>query len=77
MNSDDISDSVNDGEILESVGIDHNLSPVVLGLWVKSGVNDLEDTDESIGLQFIGEGGVDDDTVEVVGLVGGGKGGLA
>ena len=79
VHSDDISDSVNEWEILELVGIDNNLSPVVFLLWVESWVNDLHGADEGwlSGLQDLleWERGIDDDGVEVA-LLGRGEGGL-
>lgn len=79
VDSDDISDSVDEWEILELVGIDDNLSPVIFLLWVESWVNNLHGADESwlSGFQDLleWERGIDDDSVEVA-LLGAGEGGL-
>ena len=79
VHSDDISDSVDEWEVLQLVGIDHNLSPVIFLLWVESWVNDLHGADEGwlSGFQDLleWEGGIDDHGVEVA-LLGAGKGGL-
>ena len=79
VNSNDISNSVDEWEILELVGIDDNLSPVIFLLWVESWVNNLHGADESwlSGFQdFLEwERSIDDDGVEVA-LLGGGEGGL-
>ena len=71
VDSDDISESVDDGEVLESLGIDDNLSVVSLGGGVEGGVDDLKDANVSILLYLVGEGGINDHSVEVVVVVGG------
>ena len=79
VDSDDITNSVHEWEVFELVGIDNNLGPVVLLLWVESWVNNFHGADEGwlSGLQDLleWERGIDDDCVEVA-LLGGGKGGL-
>ena len=78
VDSDDVSDSVDDGEVLESLGVDHDLGELVgLGLGVEGGVNDLENADISILLYLVGESGINNNSVEVVVLIGGGEGSLA
>jgi len=76
MDTDDVTDSVDDGEILESVGIEHN-GGVVLGrdLGVESGINDLKRAHEEF-FSLVGEGSIDNDTIEVA-RVGGSEGSLA
>jgi hypothetical protein len=80
VDSDDITDSVDEWEIFELVGIDDNLGPVVFLLWVESWVNNFHGADEGwlSGLQDLleWERGIDDDGVEVA-LLGGGEGGLS
>ena len=68
MESDDITESVNDGKLLESLGINHNSGEF---LAVKSGVDNLERADELFGVGLVGESGIDDHTVDVVGVRGG------
>jgi hypothetical protein len=63
VNSDDVSESVDDWEVFEFVGIDDNWS--ILSLGVEGWVNNLEGADESIGVSFVWEGSIDNDTVEV------------
>jgi hypothetical protein len=71
VDSDDISESVDNWEVLKSVGEDDEVSPVVLLAGSVEGVvNDLERADESVLGHLVGEGSVDDDTVDVVGLSG-------
>ena len=71
VDSDDISESMDDGEVLESLGVDDNLSVVSLGGGVEGGVDDLKDANVSILLYLVGEGGINDHSVEVVVVVGG------
>jgi hypothetical protein len=71
VDSDDISESVDNWEVLKSVGEDDEVSPVVLLAGSVEGViNDLERADESVLGHLVGEGGVNDNTVDVVGLAG-------
>ena len=65
VNSDDISDSVNDWKILKSGSIDDDLSPVLFVLWVKSWVNNLNRADESVTIDLVWECGISDYTIEV------------
>lgn len=65
VNSNNISNSVNDWEILESVGIDDSLSPSLLVLWVQGWINNLEGADESVAVNLVWESGIDDDSIEV------------
>jgi hypothetical protein len=75
VETDNVTDLVADREVLESLGVDHDSGVVIVGgfaaLGVKGGVNDLEGADILVGGDFVGEGGVNDDTVDVV--VGGGS----
>ena len=63
MDSNDISESVDDWEILESGGIDDNRG--ISSLLVKSWINNLERADESVRVDFVWECGINDDTIEV------------
>lgn len=65
VDSNNISNSVNDWEILESVGIDDSLSPSLLVLWVQGWINNLEGADESVAVNLVWESGIDDDSIEV------------
>ena len=68
VDSDDISKSVDDWEILELVGIDDNISEGS-GL-VESWVNNLEGADESLRIDLVWESGINNDTIEVAWLTG-------
>ena len=69
VDSDDISESVDNWEVLKSVGEDDEVGPVVLFAGSVEGViNDLERADESVLGHLVGEGSIDDDTVDVVSL---------
>ena len=69
VNSDDISESVDNWEVFESVGEDDEVSPLVLlSGAVEGSVNDLEGAYESVLGDLVGEGSINDDTVDVVGL---------
>jgi hypothetical protein len=74
VDSDDVSDSVNDGQIFESLGEEDEGGEVAvfsgsLGvLDVKTLVDDLEGTDVSVVGGLVGEGGVNNDGVEVLGF---------
>jgi hypothetical protein len=65
VDSDDITESVDDWEVLESLGIDDNGGVVMLGLLIKSWVNDLEGADVSFAVDFVWEVSIDDDTINV------------
>lgn len=71
VDPDNIADSVNDWEVLESGSVDNNLSPLLLVFWVEGWVNDLNRADESVAINFVWEGGVSDNTVEVHWISGG------
>jgi hypothetical protein len=75
VDSNDISNSVDDWEILESGGIDDDLSPVLLVLWVEGWIDDLDGADESVAVDLVWEGGIGDNAVEVD-WIGGGQGSL-
>ena len=69
VDSDDISESVDNWEVLKSVGEDDEVGPVVLlARSVEGVINDLEGADESVLGHLVGEGSINDDTVDVVGL---------
>ena len=75
MDSDDVSNSVDDGEIFESLGVEHQGSVVagitssLLALEVEGRIYDLERADVSLLVGLVGEGGVDDNCVEVLSFV--------
>ena len=77
METDDITGSEDDGEILESLGV-HDDAGVVgtLGSSVEGWVDNLQGANVEFGVDLVGEVGVDDDTVDVLGI-NGGEGGLA
>jgi len=65
VDTNDITNSVDNWKVLKLVGIDDDLSPVLLVLWVESWVNDLDRADESVAVDFVWESGISDNTVEV------------
>ena len=66
VDSDDVSKSVDNWEILESSGVDNDGS--IGTLLVKSWIDNLEGADESVGVDFVWESGIDNDTIEVTWL---------
>ena len=74
MNTDDVSEAGDDGEILESLGVEDEggevagVSSSLLGLDVEAGVNDLERADVSVLVGLVWEGGIDDNSVKVLRL---------
>jgi len=77
VNADDITEAGDDGEILESLGIEDDGGEVgavtgsLLALDVEGGINDLEGADVSVLVGLVGEGSIDDNTIDVLGLAGG------
>ena len=69
VDSDDVTNSVDDWEVLELVGIDDDRG--VGSLVVESWVDNLEGADELVGLNLVWEGGINDDTIEVAVSAGG------
>ena len=75
VDTDDVSNSVDDGEVLESVSVENDSGVFLVGvLRVEGGINDLQRADEEF-ISLVGEGSVNDNTIEVA-SVGGSKGGL-
>lgn len=61
MYSDNISKSMNDWKIFESLSIDHNLAMIALCSWV----NNFEGADKSVLMYFVWECSVSDNTIEM------------
>lgn len=71
VDSNDVTKASDDGEIFESLGVENEGGElVVLALVVKAGINDLEGADVSLLVGLVGEGGIDDDSEDVLGLAG-------
>ena len=74
MDTDDISKAGDDGQVFESLGVEDEgcvvagVSGSLLGLDVEAGINDLERADVSLVVGLVGEGGIDDDSIDVLGL---------
>ena len=74
MNTDDISKLGDDWEILESLGVEDEggevagITSSLLALDVEGLINDLERADVSVLVGLVGEGGIDDNTIDVLGL---------
>lgn len=71
VDSDDITNSVDNGKIFEFVSVEDEGGIVVfasrfLSLDVDRWVNDLEGADESLLVGLVGESGIDDGGVEVM-----------
>ena len=62
MDSNDVSNSVDDGKVLKASGIDDNLGPVLLVLWIQSWVDHFNWADESVTVDFVWESGIRDNT---------------
>ena len=74
VDTDDVSESVDDGKVFESGGENDEVSPVVfLAGAVERSIDNLEGADESVLGDLVREGSVNDDTIDV-GSVGGGDG---
>ena len=77
MDTDDISKAGDDGQVFESLGVEDEGSVVagvagsLLRLDVEARINNLEGADVSLVVGLVGEGGIDDDTIDVLGLRGG------
>jgi hypothetical protein len=77
VDTDDISETGDDGQVFESLGVEDEsgivagVSGSLLGLDVEAGINDLERADVSLVVGLVGEGGIDDDSIDVLGLGGG------
>jgi len=77
VKSDDVTHAENNGEVLEALGVHDDVGVVgALGAGVEARVSDLEGADVKVLVDLVGEGSVDDDTVDVLG-VNGAEGGLA
>ena len=74
MDTDDISETGDDGQVFESLSVEDKsgvvagVSGSLLGLDVEAGINDLERADVSLVVGLVGEGGIDDDSIDVLGL---------
>ena len=77
VETDDVTETEADGEVLEALGVHDNGGVVAaLGAGGKAWVDNLEGADVELLVLLVGEGCVDDDTVDVLGL-NGAEGGLA
>ena len=65
VDSDDVSNSVDDWEVFESGAVDDDLSPVLFVLWVEGWVDDLDGADESLAVDLVWESSISDNTIEV------------
>jgi hypothetical protein len=69
VDSDDVSESVDDWEVLELVGVDDNVS--ISSVLVEGWVANLEGADESLTVGLVWECSIDNNTIEVLWLTGG------
>lgn len=81
MDADNVTEAGDDGEVLEALGVEDEggvvggITGALLALDVEGGVDDLERADVSVLVGLVGEGGIDDNTEDVLGISGG-EGGL-
>lgn len=70
MDTNDVSEAGDDGEIFKSLGIEDEGSKVasISALLVEALINNLERADVSLVGSLVGEGGINDNTVDVLGL---------
>lgn len=79
VHTDDVTEAGDNGEILESLGIEdeggivRGVTSALLGLDVEGRINDLDGANVSILVGLVGEGGIDDNTINVLGLGGGNR----
>lgn len=77
VKTDNVSHAEHNGEVLEALGVHDDASVVgTLGAGVEAGVDDLEGANVKLCVDLVGESGIDDDTVDVLGI-NGGEGGFA
>ena len=71
VKTDNVSHAEHNGEVLEALGV-HDDAGVVgtLGAGVEAGVDDLEGANVKLCVDLVGESGIDDDTVDVLGING-------
>lgn len=66
MDSDDVTESVYDWEVFESLGVDDDLGALTLAtFWVKCWVNNLKGANKSVSVDFVWESSIGDDTIEM------------
>jgi hypothetical protein len=74
VHTDDVTEAGDNGEIFESLSIENEGSVVrsitgsLLGLDVERRIDDLEGADVSLLVGLVGEGSINDNTVDVVGV---------
>lgn len=67
MDTDDVSNSGDDGEVLESGGVQDDGSEfVLLSGGVQGAVDDLDGADEFVLGDLVGEGGINDNSIDVL-----------
>ena len=65
VDSDDISNSVDNWKVLKPGCINNDLCPVLFILWVEGWINYFNRADESVAINFVWESSISDDTIEV------------
>jgi hypothetical protein len=72
--TDDVTKASDNGEVFESLGVEDEsgvvagVSGSLLRLDVEAGINDLERADVSLVVGLVGEGSINDNTVDVLGV---------
>ena len=71
VESDNVSKSENDGKVFESLGIDDNRGmAAALGASIEARVDNFERADVELLVDLVREGGVSDDTIDMLGVGG-------
>jgi len=74
VHTDDVTEAGDDGEILESLGVEdeggivRGVTSALLGLDVERRIDDLERADVSLLVCLVGEGSINDNTIDVLGV---------
>jgi hypothetical protein len=74
VNSDDISKSLNNGEIFESLGVQNQgsvvagISASLLALDIETWVNNLKGANVSVLIGLVGESSIDNNSIEVLSI---------
>lgn len=74
MNTDDVTEAGDNRKIFESLsikdegGVVRSITGSLLGLDVERWINDLKRANVSLLVGLVGEGGIDDNTIDVLGI---------
>jgi len=74
VHTDDVTEAGDNGEVFESLGVEdeggvvRSIAGSLLGLDVERRIDDLERADVSLLVGLVGEGSINDNTVDVLGV---------